>query len=153
MAYLILFFALAGVLGRFGANALALALCTAANTAVHRRTTFARRGEPSRRDLLLGGTAALSTSVAATSVALILTDWAGSVPSWLLAAVLTLANGAAALVRFLLLRGWMFRTARTPVPAVRSGPGGAGMSPPTLLTDVVPAPTLDGVALTERQTG
>ena len=72
--YLVLFFVLAGPLGRFGANALALALCTAANSAVHRRYTFARRGEPSARNLVLGGLAALSTSLAVTSLALAVVD-------------------------------------------------------------------------------
>jgi putative flippase GtrA len=112
LAYLVLFFVLAGALGPLGANTLALAVCTAANTAVHRRYTFARRGQPSRRNLLLGGLAALSTSLAVTSVALGLTDWAGTPSPWLLASVLVVANGVAAVVRFVLLRGWIFRTAQ-----------------------------------------
>jgi putative flippase GtrA len=112
LAYLVLFFALAGVMGRFGASALALAVCTAANTAGHGRYTFARRGKPSSRDLVLGGMVALSTSVAVTSLALALIDWGGVTSGWLVAAALVLANGAAALVRFVVLRSWMFRTER-----------------------------------------
>ena len=57
--YLVLFFVLAGPLGRLGANALALALCTAANTrrppALHLRPA----GRAVRRNLVLGGVAAL----------------------------------------------------------------------------------------------
>ncbi len=114
LAYLGLFFALAGAVGRFGASALALAVCTAANTAGHGRYTFARRGRPSPRDLVLGGMVVLSTSVAVTSLALALIDVAGVTSGWLVAAALVLANGAAALVRFLVLRSWMFRTERHP---------------------------------------
>jgi len=133
VAYLVLFFALAGVMGRFGANALALVVCTAANTAVHRRYTFARRGEPSRRNLVLGGSAALTTSLCATSLALALVDGVGVSPTWLVASALVLANGVAALVRFVLLRGWMFRTARSP--------------------DEAAGPTRRPVVVDERRTG
>jgi len=117
LAYLVLFFAWAGTLGRFAASALALVLCTAANTAVHRHYTFAPRGEPSSRNLVLGGAAALSTSVVLTSLALVAADVVGVHAWWLLAGALVLANGAAALVRFVVLREWMFRAAlKTPAP-------------------------------------
>jgi putative flippase GtrA len=116
IVYLGLFFALAGPLGRFGANSLALALCTTGNAAVHRRTTFARSGETSRRDLLLGGTAVLVTSLTVTSVALGVVDGFGLRSWWLIGAVLVAANSGAALVRFVVLRGWMFRTARMTGP-------------------------------------
>jgi putative flippase GtrA len=111
VAYLVLFFALAGAAGRFGANALALAICTAANTAVHRRYTFARR-HPSPRDLLLGGMAVFVTSLTVTSVALALIDGFGVTAWWLQAGLLVAANGSAVMVRFIVLRSWMFRTAR-----------------------------------------
>ena len=104
-----LFFVLAGSIGRFGANALALTVCTAANAAVHRRYTFAGRGAPSRRNLVLGGAAALSTSVAATSVALAVVDATGVSATWALAAALVMANAVASLVRFVVLRGWMLK--------------------------------------------
>jgi putative flippase GtrA len=117
VAYLVLFFLLAGPAGRFGANALALAVCTAANAAVHRRFTFAGRGAPSRRNLLLGGAAALSSSLVATSLTLALVDLAGVGSPWTLGVLLVAANGAASLVRFVVLRGWMFRTAQTFTPA------------------------------------
>ncbi len=125
LAYLVLFFVLAGTLGRFGADALALAVCTAANTAGHGRYTFARRGKPSRRNLVLGGMAVFSTSVTVTFLMLGLVDWAGVTSWWLLAGLLVLANAAAALVRFVVLRSWMFRTARTSPP-----PDVAQASPP-----------------------
>jgi putative flippase GtrA len=114
VAYLVLFFALAGLMGPLGANAVALALCTAANTAAHRHVTFARRGAPSRRNLLLGGLAALGTSLVVTSAGLAVIDAIGSPPAWTVAGVLVAANAVAAFARFVLLRGWMFRTAQSP---------------------------------------
>jgi putative flippase GtrA len=160
IAYLILFFSLSATLGRFGANTLALTVCTAANTALHRRYTFARRGEPLLRNILLGGMAALSTSVVVTSLALAVVDGAGIGAWWLLAPALVLANAVAALVRFVLLRSWMFRTPPaprmpdtsapepfSPVPA----PPGAG-HPAPFFSDGE-APRARPVVLNERQTG
>ena len=109
---------------------------TAANTAVHRRYTFARRGKPSRRDLVLGGTAVFATSLTVTFLALGLVDWAGVTSWWLVAGLLVLANAAAALVRFVVLRSWIFRTAQT--------------NPPL---DVTRAMAPRPVLLHERQTG
>jgi putative flippase GtrA len=148
LAYLALFFTLVGSTGRFGANAIALTVCTAANTAVHRRYTFARRGRPSSRNLVLGGLAVLATSMGVTSAALALVDRAG-VSWWLVAGALVAANGAAAVVRFLFLRGWMFRAVHPPV-ARRSPPTTEHGAPPP---QVLPAPLPVPVALNERQTG
>jgi glycosyltransferase involved in cell wall biosynthesis len=149
VAYLVLFFVLAGPVGRFGANALALTLCTVANAAVHRRYTFSARGRPSRRNLLLGGFAALSSSVVATSLGLLFVDSAGIASAWAIAALLIAANGAASLVRFVLLRGWMFRTAQTTAePPAHLAPGRGPTSPVALWT----APS-GSVVTNERQTG
>jgi putative flippase GtrA len=148
VAYLVLFFALAGVVGRFGANALALGLCTVVNAAVHRRYTFSQRADPSPRNLLLGGLVALSTSVAVTSLALVLLDWRGSAAWWLLVCALVAANAVAALVRFVVLRGWMFRTAQTStasaVAPTRRAPAHSP-GPPVL--------NQSASVLNERQTG
>ncbi len=148
VAYLVLFFALAGTLGRFGANALALALCTAANTALHRRYTFARRGDPARRNIVVGGMAAFATSVVATSSALAFVDVAGVRSPWLVASVLVLANGVAALVRFVVLTGWMFRVALS-LPPVPPDTGAW----PTISPEAVRVRALRPVALGERRTG
>jgi putative flippase GtrA len=148
-AYLVLFFVLAGPAGRFGANALALVVCTAANAAVHRRFTFAGRGAPSRRNLLLGGAAALSSSLVATSLTLAMADLLGIGSPWMLGVLLVVANGAASLVRFVVLRGWMFRTAQTSAPAP------AHLAPrfPDPPSDAPAAFTARSVVLDERQTG
>jgi putative flippase GtrA len=148
MAYLILFFALAGPLGRFGANALALALCTAANTAVHRRYMFARRGTPSSRNLIFGGLMALTTSIAVTSLALGVLDAIDSSSLPVLTGALIVANGVAALVRFLLLRVWMFRTIRSSSELAENVTDHAALVP-----DVELAHSPSSVILNERQTG
>jgi putative flippase GtrA len=148
LAYLILFFALAGSLGRFGANALALALCTVANTAVHRRYTFAGRGTPSSGNLILGGLTALTTSIAVTSLALGVFDASGNSSLPLLAAALIVANGVAALARFLLLRAWIFRTIKSSGGLAENVTDYAALVP-----DVELAHSPSSVILNERQTG
>jgi len=153
VAYLVLFFALAGPLGRFGANAVALAVCTVANAAVHRRYTFAGRGRPSRRNLVLGGAAAFSTSAVVTSLALALVDAAAVSSPWVVAAALVAANAAASLVRFVVLRGWMFRTAQTTAPAPLPRRPVEGPTARARASHVVPAPASQPEVLEERRTG
>jgi putative flippase GtrA len=152
--YLVIFFVLAGTLGRFGANTAALAVSTIANAAVHRRYTFAGRGRPSPGNLVLGGVAAFSTSAAATSLALVLADFVAVSSPWALAAVLVMANAAASLVRFVVLRGWMFRTAQTIATApAHLAPVDVVTDVPCASSDAVPVPVPRSVAHNERQTG
>jgi putative flippase GtrA len=86
-----------------------------ANMAANRRITFSDRGPFRRRDQLLGGLAAFATSLVLTSLALLAVAGIGeaSLASELIAIVV--ANGAAALVRFVLLRAWVFRKHRHPL--------------------------------------
>jgi putative flippase GtrA len=109
-----LFLLLRPALGTLGANAVALALCSIANLVANRRITFSDRAPFPRRDQLLGGLAVFATSLTLTTVALLAVAGIGasSVTSDLVAIVV--ANGAAALVRFLLLRAWVFRKHRHP---------------------------------------
>jgi len=102
-------------LGTMAANAVALALCSIANMGANRRITFSDRGPFRRRDQLLGGLAAFATSLALTSLALLTVAGIGesSVTADLIAIIV--ANGAAALVRFVLLRAWVFRKNRHPL--------------------------------------
>ncbi len=95
-------------LGDYGANAAALVLCTVANTVAHRRVTFAG-ADPSTRTAVLGAAAVLLTSLAFTTAGLAVADWL--VPASLAVQVgaLLVATGLAALVRFVLLRAWVFR--------------------------------------------
>jgi putative flippase GtrA len=110
-----LFLALRPAFGALGANAAALALCSTANMAANRRITFSDRAPFRRRDQWLGGLAVFATSLALTSAALLAVAGIGasSVTSDVIAIVV--ANGAAALVRFILLRAWVFRNHRHPL--------------------------------------
>jgi putative flippase GtrA len=110
-----LFLLLRPVLGPMGANAVALALCSIANMVANGRITFSDRAPFRRWDQLLGGLAVFATSLVLTSLALLAVAGIGetSVTSDLIAIVV--ANGAAALVRFVLLRAWVFRKNRHPL--------------------------------------
>jgi putative flippase GtrA len=108
LVYLLLFAALGTALDPYAANAVALALCTAANLVVHDRITFRPRRPFRRRDLLSGAVVAFAISIGATSAAL----WAFSVigmtssASRLLA--VTLGTAVAAVGRVVLLGTWVF---------------------------------------------
>ncbi len=106
--YLALFFALHAPLGAFGANAMALALCTLGNAAAHRRLTFA--GQPARRDLVLGGAVALAISIAFSSLALACTGWLQLNSALDVIVALIAANAVSAMFRFVVLHFWMFRS-------------------------------------------
>ncbi|HEY7136660.1 MAG TPA: glycosyltransferase [Acidimicrobiia bacterium] len=110
IAYLALFLALRPVLGAFGANAVSLALCTVANTLANRVLTFGSRGRAARRRELAGGVIAFATSLVATSALLgLLLLVAPGAPVLAELAVLVVANAAAAVARFLVLRAWVYR--------------------------------------------
>ncbi|HVX21507.1 MAG TPA: dolichyl-phosphate beta-glucosyltransferase [Acidimicrobiales bacterium] len=106
-AYLVLFLLLRGPLGPYGANAAALVLSAAANTWAHGRLAFAG-GRPRLADVVAGGLAALLTNLALTTAALGLVGWLAPSPTAQLAALVA-ATAVAALVRFTLLRAWVFR--------------------------------------------
>ena len=97
---------LVGPLGWVAATVVALAACSLANTTANRRLTFAlrgsdRRGRQLRDGLVLAGLP-LVTTLAAVAVTGRLSDAARVV-------VVTLAGGLSALIRFVLLRRWVFR--------------------------------------------
>ena len=112
LSYLLLFALGFGVFGPLAANALALAFCTLFNTALHRSLNKARdrSGAGTRRPSFLGTAGVLyAVSLGCTTAALLIAGALGalSLPAALVA--VTLANGFASLVRFVLLRGWAFR--------------------------------------------
>jgi putative flippase GtrA len=113
LSYLLLFALGFKQFGALVSNALALAFCTLVNTALHRSLARERTDggvAQARRPHFLATTGVLyAVSLIGTTVAL-LAVYALGTPS-LGAALLavTLANGAASLVRFSLLRGWAFR--------------------------------------------
>ncbi|MFC4053597.1 glycosyltransferase [Actinomadura syzygii] len=117
LAQLALFVLLRLVTGPLWANALSLAVATAANTAANRRFTFGVTGtRRALRHQLEGGLAfllglALSTGGSALAHAAA----PGASRTVEIAAVVT-ANAAATLVRFLLMRAWIFHPRRLPEP-------------------------------------
>jgi putative flippase GtrA len=93
-------------LGWVAATVVALAVCSLANTTANRRLTFARRGSHRRgrqlRDGLVLSGLPLVTTLAAVAATTGTADTARVV-------IVTLASGLSALVRFVLLRRWVFR--------------------------------------------
>jgi putative flippase GtrA len=105
LAYLVLFLVLRPVLGPLGANAAALAVTTGLNAVAHRRRSPQAPHRPARGPGLFA-TSLLFTTCALGLAALVAP---GSVVVELVA--LLGATAGAALVRFVLLRAWIFRTA------------------------------------------
>ncbi|WP_209649054.1 bifunctional glycosyltransferase family 2/GtrA family protein [Kibdelosporangium banguiense] len=109
VAYLVLFSLLRGGLGAQGANFVALLVTAIGNTAANRRMTFGVRGSGVVRHQF-EGLMVFALGLGLTSGALALVP----APNHLLEmTVLIAANLAATLLRFLLLRVWVFNPART----------------------------------------
>lgn len=106
VAYLALFWMLRSVLPPVAANAVALFVTAVANTAANRRFTFGVRGRAGALRHHLGGLVAFVAGLALTSAGLVtLPDGA---PRAAELAAVVVANGLATLLRFLLLRTWVF---------------------------------------------
>jgi putative flippase GtrA len=104
-----LFVALSGPLGRFGADVVALTLCSLANTAANRRLTFSLRGRSGRARHYSAGLAIAALPLALTLLALLALSGLGSTSLLTALVVLALVNAAATALRFVLLRHWVFR--------------------------------------------
>ncbi len=116
LAYLLLFFLFRLGTGAQVANFLALAITAVANTAANRRLTFGIRGRTGVARHQLQGFGVFLLGLAITSGSLSLLTWLTPAPSVPVeVVVLVLANLLATVVRFLLLRGWVFRTAAATV--------------------------------------
>ena len=97
---------LSAPLGWVAATVVALGVCSIANTTANRRLTFAirgshRRGRQLRDGLVLAGLPLVTTLAAVAAT--------GGLPDAARVVVITLAGGLSALVRFVLLRRWVFR--------------------------------------------
>jgi putative flippase GtrA len=114
LAYLVLFMTLHPAVGGQAANLIALATTAVANTAANRRFTFAVRGRRGAATHQLQGllvfAAALALTAGSLAVLHLLTDPGRAVE----ATVLVVANLAATVLRFVALRGWVFRPAVQP---------------------------------------
>ena len=117
LAYLLLFFLFRLGMGAQAANFLALAITAVANTAANRRLTFGIRGRKgaARHQIQGFGVFLLGLGITSGSLALLTSiSPVHSVPVEI--AVLVLANLLATVVRFVLLRGWVFRRAAATAP-------------------------------------
>jgi putative flippase GtrA len=120
LAYLGLFWLLRNHTGAMAANAIALGVCAVANTAANRRFTFGVTGRPGRLRQHLEGLVVFGLGLAMTSGALGLLERAGPSPGR--AAELTAlvaANAVATLLRFVLLRSWVFHPRRTVITTTK----------------------------------
>ena len=112
VAFAALFALLAGPLGSFGADVVALGACAVANLAANRRITFSARGRAGRARQYRAGLTVALLPLGLTLVSLLGLTVAGVSSLLTDLVVLTLVNLAITLFRFLLLRRWVFRGAR-----------------------------------------
>lgn len=109
LGYVLLYAALRPVTGPQAANAWALLVCAVANTAANRRVTFGLRGRGGALRHQAKGLAVFGLGLALTGGALAaLHRWTHQPGRSAEIMVLIAANLAATLVRFLLLRTWVF---------------------------------------------
>jgi putative flippase GtrA len=115
LGYLLLFVVWRPLIGPIGANAVAMAIATLSNTAVHRELSHTADGQARRGRLYAVAGGLYAVSFAFTTVGLLVAQLV--VPGALLPELvaITLANLAAAVFRFGVLRAWIFR------PRARSG--------------------------------
>jgi glycosyltransferase involved in cell wall biosynthesis len=107
--YLLLFLILRAAVPALAANAVALALSAVANTAANRRFTFGRRGREGLVTHHFQGLVVFGLCLGLTTVALAgLGALAPGASQAVEVAVLVLANLAATLLRYFLLRLWVF---------------------------------------------
>jgi putative flippase GtrA len=112
LAYLVLFLLLRSAMGAQPANLVALLLTAVANTAANRRLTFGVTGRAGAGRHQLQGLVVFALGLGLTSGSLaLLHALSAAVPLGVELGVLVAANLAATLLRFLLLRVWVFRPA------------------------------------------
>ena len=113
LAYLLIFMLLHEPIGAQAANLTALLITAVANTAANRRLTFGIRGGAGAARAQLQGLVVFGLGLALTSGALAGLHAATATPSRTVeVAALLAANAAATLLRFVLFRGWVFRSRR-----------------------------------------
>jgi putative flippase GtrA len=112
VAYLVLFSSLRAGLGAQGANLAALGLTAIGNTAANRRFTFGVRGRRGAARHQFEGLIVFCLGLALTSGSLAVLHGLTAPGRGTELAVLVAANLAATVLRFLLLRGWVFHPRR-----------------------------------------
>ncbi|MGW2595987.1 glycosyltransferase [Streptomyces klenkii] len=140
--YLALYSLLRAVTGPQEANAAALLLSALANTAANRRLTFGVRGRDRAVRQQAQGLVVFAIGLALTSGSLAALHEAGGSPSHgAELSVLITANLAATVLRFLLLRAWVFPADRTtaPAPSETAAAGSASALEPAAAPAPAPA--------------
>ncbi len=114
LGYLFLFIAWRPLIGAFAANAVAMAIATLFNTAVHRELSSTTDGQTRRGRLCAVAGGAYAVSLAFTTLGLLVAQWMapGALAPELVA--ITVANMVAAVFRFAVLRAWIFRPSAHP---------------------------------------
>ncbi|MDQ6773226.1 MAG: glycosyltransferase [Actinomycetota bacterium] len=114
-AYAGIFWSLRGLLPAATANLIALAITAIANTAANRRLTFGVRGSKRLLRDHLSGLLALAVALAVTSLSILsLQALLPSASRLVEIATLTAANAFATVVRFVLLRSFLFHARGSP---------------------------------------
>jgi putative flippase GtrA len=108
--FAVLYALLVGPLGPVGADVVALGVCALANTAANRRLTFALRGRAGRMRQYSAALAVSLVPLVMTLGVLAVLAAAGVTSLAAQLVALTVTNAMATLLRFLLLRNWVFRT-------------------------------------------
>lgn len=123
IAYALVYLLFQTFLPAQAANFLALLVTAVANTAANRRFTFGIRGRAGATTHHLQGLVVFGTAWALTSGSLVLLHAAEPHPGALVeVGVLTVANLVATLLRFVLLRLWVFRDRSSSGPPDRPSP-------------------------------
>ncbi|MEU4327061.1 bifunctional glycosyltransferase family 2/GtrA family protein [Nonomuraea dietziae] len=110
LSYLLLYSLLRLVAPAYAANAVALFVTAVANTAANRRFTFGVKGSAGAIRHQVEGLIAFLVGLALTTGGLALLP--SGAPHWVELVAVIVANGLATLVRFLLLRVWVFNPDR-----------------------------------------
>jgi len=122
IAYVLLYLLLHRAIGTYGANALALALCTVGNTIAHARFTFASNSTIPVHQAIVAGVGGFAIGVGFTSIGLGLGQWLGATSPMAEAAAIVLGTVTGAVVRFVLLQAWVLRAhTRSSAPAETTG--------------------------------
>jgi putative flippase GtrA len=121
LAYVALFVVLQPGVGGQAANLIALLVTAVANTAANRRFTFGVRGRAKRSTHQAQGLVVFALGLGLTSGSLALLHASGVTARTTEALVLVSANLLATLLRFLLLRTWVFRRAEVTYQPTTAG--------------------------------
>ncbi len=131
LAYLVLFLLMRQTTGAQAANLIALLVTAVANTAANRRLTFGVRGSHRRARSQLEGLLVFAIGLSLTSGSLAVLHAVTSEPHRAIeVTVLIAANLIATLVRFVLLRGWVFHPRRTAPKTPAAVPAGSADGSP-----------------------